>query len=190
VYYLIAVTIQQGRRAGFTALRPAARTSKGKNMRTTLIAASCLFLAAAAPQQTMAQTPQAEIAALKQEVRTLRLEVLQQKAEFQHWKVQNLTSWLEQTKNERQRATGDAQASRQELAELEMATRAATEHQTPELDAAKEKLAKDELPKVERWLQSLLQRESELASELHSEGARLSATQQQIQRITAEAAGR
>lgn len=146
-----------------------------------------LLVLATAPHAVTAQTIPDEIARLKDEVHNLRLEMLRQKAEFQQWKVQNLTSWLQQTQTQRQQAVGQAQASRQELAELEIATRAGAEDQTTELDGLKEKLTSEQLPKLESWLQSLLERESALTSDLHREGARLAETQQQIRQIAPEA---
>jgi hypothetical protein len=143
----------------------------------------CLVLAATAASGAEAQTL-AEIARLKEDVRKLRLEMLQQRAEFQAWKVQNLTAWLEQTKSERQRAASQTQAGRDELAQLESNSAATAEGQSPELEALKSTLAQHRIPMLERWEQSLLHRESELASTLFTEQTRLAQTQEEIKRAT------
>lgn len=136
-----------------------------------------------APAWAAAQDVNEQIRQLREEVRILRLEVLQQKAAFEGWKVQNLTGWLEQIRQQRQHAAGEAQSVKQELAELEIATGNPSAEPTPELNVLKDKIVTDRLPKIERWLQSVMQRESELNSQLHAENARLAATEQQIRQI-------
>jgi hypothetical protein len=138
---------------------------------------------------TAAQAASPEIEQLRQEIRELRLEVLQQKAETQQWKVQSLMAWLQQIQGERQRAASQVQAIRQELVEMELASAAAQDDQKAELGGLKEKLSADQLPNVERALESLIQRESELTAELGRERERLAATQEQIQRIGGKARG-
>jgi hypothetical protein len=151
-------------------------------MKTSHAIGYCLVLAATAAGAE-AETL-AEIARLKEDVRKLRLEMLQQRAEFQTWKVQNLTVWLEQTKSERLRAASQTQAGRDELAQLESNGSATAEGQSPELEALKSTLAQHRIPMLERWVQSLLQRESELASTLFTEQTRLAQTQDEIKRAT------
>jgi hypothetical protein len=61
---------------------------------------------------------------------------------------------------------------------------ATPEGQSAELVALKSTLTQHRIPVLERWEQSLLQRESELASMLFAEQTRLAQTQEEIKRAT------
>ena len=142
-------------------------------------------------QSGSAQTaPSGELVELRNEIRQLRLELLQQNEEFQKWKVRNLTLRLQQIQNERQHVSGQKMANEQELNELEISIGQSGEDERVPFEGLKEQLTKDRLPRLEAWMQSVVQRESETAAELQAEGQRLAEIQERIQRISGQIIGR
>ena len=143
-------------------------------MKNSILAGMCLFVA-------IAQTAGAasdEVVELRQEVRKLHLELLQQKVEFQQWKMRNLSVALQQVQAERQQLDEQMRATQREIAELEISM-------SPELEGLKDKLSKERLPMLESWLRSVRERESALSGELQAEGMRHAEMQLRIQKVTA-----
>jgi hypothetical protein len=65
-----------------------------------------------------AQTPETDkIIALQTEVRKLRLELVQQRIEFQQWKIAQLESDLKRVREEREKAEAEERAVQQAIAE-------------------------------------------------------------------------
>ena len=143
-------------------------------MKNSILAGMCLFVLIA---QTAVGASD-EIVELRQEIRKLHLEVLQQKVEFQQWKMRNLAVALQQVQAERQQLDEQMRANQREIVELEISM-------SPELEGLKDKLSKERLPTLESWLRSVRERESALSGELQAEGMRHAEVQLRIQTLNA-----
>ncbi len=110
-----------------------------------------------------AQTPEADkLAALQTEVRQLRLELIQQRIEFQQWKIDQIETALKEVKDERAKLETEERAVQQALTET-------SANEGDETATFRAELTETTLKKLQAQQTSGQQRESELQQQLTRE---------------------
>ncbi|MBS1808753.1 MAG: hypothetical protein JST84_11220 [Acidobacteria bacterium] len=111
-------------------------------------------------------------AAVQSELKKLRFEMLQQRIEFQEWKIKQLDRDLQRVLNEQQQLQDQAQAISRQIAELDAQAPepiAPQPNAIEERQAMKSALQDEELKRIQVKLQPLNERASELNSQINQE---------------------
>jgi chromosome segregation ATPase len=124
-----------------------------------------LFALTAAGAAVQAQTPEPRPLA---EIKQLRRELLEQRLEFQQWKLKQIERELQTAQTEQQRLEAEGRAIQQELSEL-----SATGEELGELEMLKAGLAGNQTEKLVARRQVINQRISELTQQASEEQTRL-----------------
>ena len=122
-------------------------------------------------------------AALRQEVRQLKLELLQQGIEFQTWKIQQLEKELTRVQEKKQRLETQERSVQQRIVELNTIPAAGGEGgETAEI---KDHLSQKRMKQISEAQDPIVQQETELLNQLQQERNRLTQLQLRAKRIRA-----
>ncbi len=146
-------------------------------MRRQFILPLLLFVLATVSAAAQTTNPD-KLAALQTEVRELRLELIQQRIEFQQWKLEQLEAALKEAKDEREKLEGEERAVQQALTEV-----SATEGD--ETATFRTELTEITLKKLQAQQTSGQQRESELQQKLTREQAILQTLEKRAKQMKA-----
>ncbi len=135
----------------------------------------CALAAVSAAAQTM--NPD-KLAALQTEVRQLRLELIQQRIEFQQWKIEQLEALLKEAQDEREKLEGEERAVQQAMTEV-----SATEGD--ETATFRTELTETTLKRLQLQQASGQQRESEWQQKLTREQVILQALEKRAKQLKA-----
>jgi len=122
-------------------------------------------------------------AALRQEVRQLKLELLQQGIEFQTWKIQQLEKELAQVQEKKQRIETQERSAQQRLAEFNSVPTAGGE--SGEATEMRDTLSQKRMKQISEVQEPVVQQETELLNRLQQERNRLTQLQLRAKRIRA-----
>jgi hypothetical protein len=120
------------------------------------------FLLSVTATTTAQTTDVDQLTALQTEVRKLRLELVQQRIEFQQWKIAQLESDLKRVREEREQAEAEERAVQQAIAE-------ARTDEPEEIVSPKTELIETSLKQVQARQTVGQQRETELQEKLARE---------------------
>jgi hypothetical protein len=122
-----------------------------------------LFFCIVATVSAVAQTTNPDkLVALQTEVRQLRLELIQQRIEFQQWKIEQIEAALKEAKDERAKLEIEERAVQQALSET-------SANEGDETASFRAELTENTLKKLQSQQASGQQRESELQQKLAQE---------------------
>ena len=117
--------------------------------------------------------------ALQSEVRQLRLELIQQRIEFQQWKIAQLESAIKEVKDEREKLEAEDRAVHQALTEV-------SANEGDETAAYRAELTETTLKKLQSQQVSGQQRESELQQKLAREQTILQALEKRAKQLAGD----
>lgn len=138
-----------------------------------------LFVLLLASVTVAAQTNDADkITVLQSEVRKLRLELLQQRIEFQQWKIEQLEAALQQTREELAKLDAEERGVQQVLSDAGAADEA-------EILSYKTELRETTLKKTHAQQAASQQRETELQNKLQREQQTLQTLVQKMRQVKA-----
>lgn len=123
------------------------------------------------------------------ELKTLKLELLQQKVEFQQWKIQQLEREFRQAQLEQDRLIEHENLIRQQLAELRpepTVSSGTLESGAGSVDALRTQLSNETLPELQSRREPITERISQLTRQLNQEEAQLHSLLDQIKKLQAK----
>ncbi|MBL8203595.1 MAG: hypothetical protein JNM09_05140 [Blastocatellia bacterium] len=135
----------------------------------------CVMAAVSAVAQTANPDP---ITALQSEIRQLRLELIQQRMEFQQWKIAQLEAVLKAAKEEREAMEAEERAIHQSLTEV-------TTSEGDESARFRTELTETSLRKLQIRQTASQQRESDLQQKLAQEQTILQELSERARRLSA-----
>ena len=151
------------------------------------VGACCLLALVTLVQISRAQSEPTDVIALKQqftaEIKSLRVELLQQGISFQEWKIKQLERDLQRLKSERERWEETEMNLRRQLANVEQSIAAGA---SDEQEGMKAELNSTHLRGVRNKTQPLVEQETELHKQLEQERQQLEALQTKLKQLKAE----
>ncbi len=147
----------------------------------------CLLALLTLANISSAQSEPTEFAALKQQLTSLRTDLLQQGIDFQEYKIKQLSRELQQLKVERGRLDESEQTLRRRLAEVEQSL---ASNPSGEQEGMKAELNGSHLQGIRSKAQPLIEQESELLRQLAQEQEQLQSLQTKLRQLKAGASAK